>query len=139
MDRLTYIYAIMCLVGWGVSALLAKVAASRIGEKAVFWDMLGYVPAIIIYCLVAFRIRDLATTDRTGILIAIASGVIGAVGAVGFYLAVTRRDASIAVPLTALYPALTAILAFIFLKESLTLTKGIGIVLASAALILLGM
>ncbi len=55
-------------------------------------------------------------------------------GVVALYILLTRKDASIAVPMTALYPALTAILAFIFLREQLTAVKVLGISLSAAAL-----
>ena len=51
----------------------------------------------------------------------------------------TKKEASYAVPLTALYPVLTAILAIIFLKEQLTVTKLFGIILSGAALFLLSL
>ena len=57
----------------------------------------------------------------------------------GFYLLMARKDASVVAPLTALYPALVAVLAFIFLRESLTLIKVFGIILATAAMVLLSL
>lgn len=138
MDMTTYIYAIVTFVGWGLSAFLAKIATNKIGEHAVFWDLFGYVPGILLFCFLAFKVKDLMVGDKAGIAIALLSGIIGSIATICFYYALTRRDASIAVPLTALYPALTAILAFIFLRESLTVTKIMGIVFACVAIILLG-
>ena len=56
-----------------------------------------------------------------------------------FYMLLTRKDASVAVPLTALFPALTAILAVIFLREQLTAIKVAGITLSALALYLLSL
>jgi transporter family protein len=73
------------------------------------------------------------------VFLAIIAGVLGSVGIISFYILLTKKDASSAVPLTALYPILTAILAIIFLKEKLTIVKSAGIVLAGIALYLLSL
>jgi transporter family protein len=77
--------------------------------------------------------------DKLGISLAILAGAIGSFGLIGFYFLLTRKEASIAVPLTAVYPALTAILAFVFLKEPLTPVKIAGISLSAVALYLLSL
>lgn len=138
MDTTTVLYVVVTFVGWGLSAFLAKIATNRIGEHTVFWDLLGYVPGILVFCALAFKAKDIVVGDRMGIVLALVSGMIGSVATICFYYALTRRDASVAVPLTALYPALTAILAWIFLRESMTISKIAGIVLACVAIILLG-
>lgn len=135
----TFGLALMVLISWGVSSFIGKLSTNRIGEKAVFWDLLGYAPAIIFYCLFAFKLKDVFGSDKTGVLLGVAAGAIGSFGLVGFYMLLTKKDASTAVPLTALFPALTAILAFIFLKEQLTLAKGLGIALSALALFLLSL
>ncbi len=139
MDKFTILTALISLIGWGVGSFIAKLATNRIGEKAMFWDMLGYAPVVIIYCLITFRAKDIINIDRTGQLLGFLAGFIGSFGVIFFYLLLTRKDASSVVPLTALYPALTAILAIIFLKEPLTWIKGIGIVLSAIALVLLSL
>lgn len=139
MDIITFSMALLSLVGWGVGSFFSKLAANRIGEQSIFWDLAGYVPGAIIYCLFAFRIKDLLVGDRMGIIYGLLAGFIGSIGIIGFYFVMTRKDASAAVPLTALYPALTAILAFIFLKEQLTAMRVIGILLATAAVVLLSL
>lgn len=137
MDLKTFLFALMSLLSWGVGSFISKLATNRIGEKAVFWDLVGYAPALIIYSLIAYKLKNIFYLDKTGIILAVISGIIGSFGLIGFYLVLTRKDASAAVPLTALYPALTAILAFIFLKESLTIAKVVGIILSVFALYLL--
>lgn len=88
------------------------------GTQSVFWDFVGYVPAILTLSLAVFKLRNLIQADRVGIGLAVAAGAIGSIGVVGFYFLLTRAEASTITPLTALYPALTAVLAFIFLHES---------------------
>lgn len=137
MDLSTALLAIATLLSWGIGSFIAKLATVRIGESSVFWDLLGYAPAIFFYSLLTFKLKDLVTADKLGIFLAILAGAIGSLGLVGFYVLLTRKEASVAVPMTALYPALTAILAFIFLKEPLTAAKVAGISLSVVALYLL--
>ena len=137
MDIRTFLIALLSLVSWGVGSFVAKLATNRIGEKTLFWDMLGYAPMVFIYCFLAFKTKDLFVANKAGIFFGLLVGVIGSLGFISFYILLTRKDASSAVPLTALYPALTAILAFIFLKEQVTIAKVIGIILSAIALFLL--
>lgn len=137
MDLQTFLFALLSLFGWGVGAFFSKLAANRIGEQSIFWDLVGYVPGALLYCLFAYRVKDLIIGDRLGILYGLLAGLIGSAGIIGFYFVITRKDASAAVPLTALYPALTALLAFLFLHEHLTPFRIAGIVLATVAVFLL--
>ncbi len=137
MNIETLTVALITFVSWGLGSFIAKLATNRIGEKSVFWDLIGYFPAVVIYSLIIFKAKSLFSADKIGIILAILSGVVGSFGLIGFYFLLTKKEASLVVPLTALYPALTAILAFIFLRESLTLAKITGIVLAMIAIYLL--
>jgi len=135
----TLLIILITFASWGLGSFIAKLATNRIGEKSVFWDLIGYFPAVIIYSLIVFKTKSLFSANKTGVFLAILSGAVGSFGLIGFYILLTKKDASSVVPLTALYPALTAILAFIFLKESLTLTKIVGIILAMIAIYLLSL
>jgi transporter family protein len=139
MNLNNFVIALFTLISWGVGSFTAKLATNRIGMKTVFWDMMGYFPTVVIYCLLVFKTKTFFNGDRLGIIFGILSGVIGSFGLIGFYTLLSKKEASTAVPMTAIYPALTAILAFIFLKEKLTIAKGIGIVLSTIALYLLSL
>jgi transporter family protein len=70
---------------------------------------------------------------------ALVVGVLGSAGAIAFFLALQHGRASLVVPLSALYPAITILLSFFFLGERPTPLQGLGIVLAMIASLLLGM
>lgn len=139
MDITTLALVSLIMVAWGVGALVEKIATIKIGPSVAFWDVLFRVPVVVAFCLITIKSKVIFGADKNGILLAILGGLLTGVGLLAFFLLLNRKDASSAVPLSALYPALTAILAFIFLRESLTLTKGIGIVLAMVAVYLLGL
>ncbi len=73
-----------------------------------------------------------------GLAWALASGAFGTLGYLFFILALERGgNASVVVPLTALYPAATAAFAWLLLGEDLTLRKLAGLAFALAAVVLL--
>jgi bacterial/archaeal transporter family protein len=131
--------ALACMTSWGIGSFVAKIAADRIGSKSVVFDLVGYTLALIVYISCTYKYSGLVQTDKLGAFLAFLAGMIGSVGAILFYILLTKRDASSAVPMTALYPVLTAILAFLFLGDKLTWAKGIGIVLSGMALYLLSL
>ena len=139
MDRQTFFLALLTLLCWGIGAFIAKLAANRIGGQSIFWDTVGYAITAVVFSLFIFKPSYLFSSDKLGVTLAIISGAIGSFGGLGFYLLMARKDASVVAPLTALYPALVAVLAFIFLRESLTLIKVFGIILATAAMVLLSL
>ncbi len=137
MNTETIVLTILSLFGWGLGAFFSKLATNRIGESSVFWDLIGYIPLVLVYTFIAFKAKDIFGTDKNGVLFGLLAGLAGGVGLISFYLLVTKKDAGVATAVTAMYPALTAILSFIFLGEKITQLKIVGILLACAALFLL--
>ena len=140
IDSFTMVFTILALLGWGIGAFLSKLAADRIGTQSVFWDLVGYIPLIIIYSLITFKLKNVITQihiEKTGVILAFLAGFMGSIGFISFYYLMTRSEASLVTPITALYPALTAILAIIFLHEGFTVTKVAGITLSLVAIFLL--
>ncbi len=68
---------------------------------------------------------------------AVIAGLFGGAGYLFFVKALEQGKASIVIPLTALYPAITAIIALVVLREKISFYQGIGILLAIVASILL--
>ena len=61
------------------------------------------------------------------------AGLAMALGLLFFFEALGRGPATVVVPLTALYPAITVLLSRVFLQEPLTLRHLAGLALALAA------
>ena len=137
MDKITFLIVIGTFASWGIGSFFSKLATTKVGEQAVFYDIIVYAPVIIIYSLIVFKFKNLIQADKAGIGFGILAGLIGSFGLIGFYYLLTRAEVSTILPLTALYPALTTLLAVVFLKESLTPTKILGIILSLTAIYLL--
>lgn len=137
MDQTTILFIFLTFFCWGLGSFISKLAANRIGTQSVFWDVLGYTVITAIFCLFTFRIKSLVQADKGGVLLALLSGAIGAGGVIGWYFVIAKGEISTVVPLLSLYPALTITLAIIFLHESITLTKILGIIFSLLAIYLL--
>ena len=125
------------IVAWGTWGVFSKLAVERIDQQVMVWGSLIVVPTIMLAYLVASGHLVPLEMHASGITFAALGGVGAALGTVCFYLLLARQRASVAVPLTSLYPALTAVLSVLFLKEHLTGLHVLGIVFALAAVALL--
>jgi transporter family protein len=120
---------------FGVVGLLQKLGTDRISAHSLLvWVTVGYAIVAVPY-LAGSAIPGLQWKDAgTGLLI----GVVNGLGTWLLFAALERgAKASVAIPLTALYPLVTAILAVMVLGESLTPRQWTGLALAVAAGVLL--
>lgn len=130
-------WSAVAIVGWGLYGIFAKQSSGRIGMQAVFWTQLAMVLGAVIYL---FFVRNLFpfNTDGQGIILGLATGLSSLVAVVALFTLLSRQfPVSIVYPLTALYPLVTVILGIVFLGEAITPLRGLGAVLAVAAIVLL--
>ena len=129
--------ALLVVIFWGIWGFLFKVGITKIGIwRALLWSGIGYLSfevGIITYLL--YKGTPL-TFDRGSLLITLGC-VFSVVGSILFLLLLEKERASLAVPLTALYPAVTVMLGILLLKESIKFENAVGIILAIIAGILL--
>jgi uncharacterized membrane protein len=91
MDGKTLFLALIVLIGWGGGAFIEKLATNRVvSSTVIFWNILGYAVVSVLYVLLLFKPASLLSADKTGILYAVVSGVIGAIGGIG-YLPIKMR------------------------------------------------
>jgi bacterial/archaeal transporter family protein len=127
--------SLVALVCFGLWAFLPKIVLRYISPKsAVIYEVLGVFAAGCVFFMTVGKNID---TDLRGVLPAIVTGILGTVGFLCFLYALTAGSVSVVATLTALYPAVTILLAVVFLKESITLRQVAGVGLAILAVILL--
>jgi drug/metabolite transporter (DMT)-like permease len=123
--------AVLCWGLWAVAGRLLGDALSAAQSQA--FSTLGILPI-----LAALRLSGRAVitgNPRRGRWIAFGSGLAVCAGNVAYYQALNAgAKASTVVPLTALYPMVTVVLAAILLRESLTGVQWTGIGLSLAAI-----
>ena len=129
------IFAILAMIVWGFWGFFPKLATNYISPKSVLvYEVIG---AIIVGMAVLFLVNFKPEVNAKGITFAILTGIAGTLGALFFIFAVSRGETSVVVTTTALYPLITIILAFLILKEPITMKQGIGMIFAFAAMMLL--
>lgn len=121
---------------WGLWGFFAKLASQRLGPGAVFLNALSFFLTVFVFIVLTQHLPTLKK-EPIGIGFALIAGICSGLASSLFYIAITKSPVGIMVAITALYPIVTILLSVWFLKESLTLTKLVGILLGSLALILL--
>ncbi len=125
------------IVAWGTWGVFSKLAVERIDQQVIVWGSLIVVPLIFVIYLTATGQLVPLKMNAAGVTYSMLGGVGAALGTVCFYLLLARARASLTVPMTSLYPALTVILSVVFLKEHLSVAHVAGIVLALGAVLFL--
>ncbi len=129
-------FSLISIAIWGVWGIFGKIATNYLGWKEVF--MISGMGAILVYLSFYIIARPSIDLSNKGFYFAFLAGLTVA-GSITFYLALSQAKASLVVPLTALYPVVTIILAFLILKEKIVLTQGLGITFALIAILLLSL
>ncbi|MDZ8054738.1 MAG: EamA family transporter [Aulosira sp. ZfuVER01] len=128
------LYTIFSLFLYGFWGLFSKLSTNYIDPKrALVYEVGG---AILVSLLLIWRNDFKWQGDIRGILYAVLVGTSGTLATLCFFVAISQASATIVIPLTSLYPVITILLAFLILKEPITLRQGIGILLAIIALLL---
>ncbi|MEX2091341.1 MAG: DMT family transporter [Pirellulales bacterium] len=128
-------WTLLTLVSWGVWAILFRLIGSDISpahSQAI--STLGILPVFAALWLV--KESPGTCNRRRGILLALGSGILSCLGNVACYEALNHAKAATVIPLTALYPVVTVLLAVPLLKERLNLLQWIGVGLSLAAIYL---
>lgn len=130
--------ALLVFLGWGASGFFDKLATNGLGSKGAWIWAITYIPAVIML-LIGFVWAEKFGLSKSGMMFLLITDVVSAVAIIGYYLLVSRTQVSFVVPLTALYPVFTVILAYFFLKEPMTTTKIIGIGFSLLAILFLSL
>ena len=128
-------YALLSLILYGMWGLVSKLATNYIDAKSVlvYETISALLTSLLLITTQGLKIQS----NFQGIFYAMLIGVIGSLATFCFFVALKSSSVSIVVPLTALYPIITALLAFFFLKEPITFRQVLGIILATISVTLL--
>ncbi len=124
------------LLFWGVWGIIVKLVTKDIGMQSLFWGQLGAIGLFPVYFLLFKEMLPLEIKAGT-IALSVVAGMLGVLGTMTFYVLLRVAPASTVVPLSALYPVVTVVLAYFFLHEDLSLTRIAGVACALAAIWLL--
>ena len=119
-------YGLLSALSWGVSTLLAAVAARRIGtlRTVVLGEAVGLVGYLTLFYLGHFSLRGVGSTAWLLIL----GGVIGVGGYLALYRGLESGHIGLVSAISACYGGVIAVLSVVLLGEQLTVTATVGIV-----------
>jgi transporter family protein len=123
-------YAGFAIVLWGINGLFMKLGTNRIAARSmVIWVTAGFL-LLLPFLWIANPLRSLSVRV---LLAGLLAGTVNGLGNWAVFACLEKgAKASVAIPLTALYPLCTVILATAFLGERPTSVQWVGIALAVA-------
>lgn len=129
------IYALMCALLYGFWGFFGKLATKHIDYKTAFiYQAIGTILAIL---FILIPTKNLSfESNISGIIFGILVGICETVAALIFLKAIEKGQVASVVSVTSIYPIITVLLSYIFLKEAITIAQKISIVLAIIAVIL---
>ncbi len=129
------ILSLITLFAWGLWGIFQKLSTNY--YKWYEYYIFSTLFALLLSILLFFNFKKDINLKFEGLPFLILATLTGATGFITFYLALSKEKASIIIPLTSLYPAVTAILSSFFLKEKINIYGYMGILLAIIAILLL--
>jgi drug/metabolite transporter (DMT)-like permease len=119
-------YGLLAALSWGVSTLLAAVAARRIGtlRTVVLGEAAGLVGYLTLFYLGHFSLRGVGSTAWLLIL----AGVIAVGGYLALYRGLESGHVGLVSAISACYGGVIAVLSVVLLHEQLTIAATVGIV-----------
>ena len=122
---------------WGITPIFEKLSLVKASPLTVITLRFIFTTScVIVVSLVTGRYREIASVDGITLLWIFLAGLLGGVIGLSIYFFVLKQDlTSRIVPIAATFPLFTAFYAFIFLHETLSIQRLVGIVLIVIGLI----
>jgi bacterial/archaeal transporter family protein len=132
-------YSLTTILLWGAWGAVSKLASDGIDANSnQVYFTIGLLP-LIFFTLRSPRLQG-GDRRNMGIRWAFLTGILGGTGNIAFFQAlVIGGKASIVIPVTALFPLVTVILATTLLHEKMGKSQRIGLVLALVAIYILSL
>jgi transporter family protein len=124
------------IIAAGFWGFFLKIILSKLDWKTTMLIITSVWVILILVYLIFFS-KEINFSWNRYYILAILTGIIGALSGVVFYKALSLKPASIVIPLTAQYILIAVLLSFIFLKEPITLKGVFGIAFSIISIILL--
>lgn len=122
---------------WGITPIFEKLSLIKASPLTVITlRFIFTTTCIIVISLATGRYREIASIDGRTLLWILLAGLLGGVVGLLIYFSVLKQDlTSRIVPIAATFPLFTALYAFMFLHEAISIQRLVGIVLIVIGLI----
>lgn len=137
MELSAIVFLLLAILGWGLGAFFDKVSLRHMDPSGAFYVrtlfMIFVFTPLLLWKYPQTK-QALLGSDKLGPIFVMGS-VFVSMGGVFFYLkALSGGEATRIVPLSSTYPAVTFVLALLFLGESFSVNKLIGTLLLSGGI-----
>ena len=130
-----FILGIFAIVLFGIGSFLGKLASNAdISPRVYFFEAIGTFTVFTTFFLLK---KSEILSGFSVNFYAVGMGLAWGIGTVLFIFAIENSKISLITTLSALYPVVTVILAYVFLSERLEPKEFIGVLLAIAAIFLI--
>jgi drug/metabolite transporter (DMT)-like permease len=118
-------YGLLCALSWGISTLLAAVAARRLGalRTLVVGETAGLAGYLTLFALGHFSLHGVGSTAWLLVL----AGVIAVAGYLAMYRGLESGHVGLVSAITACYGGVIAVLSVVLLGERLTAAAAVGV------------
>jgi drug/metabolite transporter (DMT)-like permease len=124
------------LAGLGFSGFF--IALDQVSESAVFWPLVaGRLAACAVMAVIAFATRRPILSSNFPFRLLVLAGLLDVLGNLFFLLAMQRGRMDVTAVLGSMYPAVTAILAWLLTREHMARLQVIGVVIAVLAIVMI--
>jgi len=129
------IAGILIAILYGVGTFFAKIVSEK--DPFIQWIIVNIVGIVLSMFIIVKDPQRLWQIQGKILIYGVISAVMVVLGSLLLYYMLNKGKASIVVPLSSIGPAITTVLAVLFLKEHLSINQIIGIVLVILGIILL--
>lgn len=132
-------WAILTACIWGVVPILEKLGLAKVDPfVALFYRCLGVLLGLLFLGIFIVKPNDLKAVSPRAIIMLICAGFLASfVAQITFYHGLKIGEVSRVVPIAGMYYLIAFILGIFLLGETLTIVKGLGILLITAGVWLL--
>lgn len=133
------ILLLITILSWGIWGFLNKLVLQKMHPLQMF--VVGCCMGFLLLPVYAYLIKQnsiVITTNIWTILLCMCASLASTVGTIAYIYGIRTGNLGTISVLSCSYPVLTVALAVIFLGESLTLSKIIGVLLVISGVIVLG-
>ena len=127
--------SLIALLVFGLWGFFPKLAVQYIAPpSALFWEVIG---AALVGAGILVSLHGRPEMHPKGVLFGLLTGIAGMIGTLFFFTAARHGKIALVVSITALYPIITILLAWLFLDEQLSARQFCGMFSALLAIYLL--
>ncbi|HIQ39426.1 MAG TPA: EamA family transporter [Methanothermococcus okinawensis] len=131
------IAGILIAILYGVGTFFAKIVSER--DPFIQWIIVNIVGIVLSIFIIMKDPQRLWQIQGKILIYGVISAVMVVLGSLLLYYMLNKGRASIVVPLSSIGPAITTVLAVVFLREYLSTNQMIGIILVILGIVLLSM